>query len=71
MIENGHLTSLQVLKQLPEHVRDNPDYLYFHQFVQAYYEWMEQTGKVSERSKNLLSYKDIDETTEIFGLFHQ
>jgi hypothetical protein len=66
MIENGHLTSLQVLKQLPEHVRDNPDYLYFHQFVQAYYEWMEQTGKVSERSKNLLSYKDIDETTDEF-----
>ena len=66
MIENGHLNSLQVLKQLPEHIRDNPDYANFHKFVQAYYEWMEQTGKVSERSKNLLSYKDIDETTDEF-----
>lgn len=66
MIENGRLTSLQVLKQLPEHVRDNPDYLYFRQFLEAYYEWMEQTGKVTERTKNLLSYKDIDETTDEF-----
>jgi len=64
MIENGRLTSLQVLKQLPEHVRDNPDYVYFHQFLEAYYEWMEQTGTVTERTKNLLSYKDIDETTD-------
>jgi len=66
MIENGHLNSLQVLKQLPEHIRDNPDYAKFHRFVQAYYEWTEQTGKVSERSKNLLSYKDVDETTNEF-----
>jgi hypothetical protein len=66
MITNGHLTSLQVLNQLPEHVRDNPDYVNFHEFVQAYYEWMEQTGKVTERSKNLLSYKDIDKTIDEF-----
>jgi hypothetical protein len=66
MIENGHKTSLQVLDQLPEHVRDNPDYANFHQFIQAYYEWMETTGKVTDRSKNLLSYKDIDRTTEEF-----
>ena len=66
MIENGRKTSLQVLDQLPEHVRDNPDYGNFHQFIQAYYEWMETTGKVTDRSKNLLSYKDVDETTEEF-----
>ena len=66
MIENGRKTSLQVLDQLPEHVRDNPDYINFHRFIQAYYEWMEQTGKVTDRSKNLLSYKDIDRTTNEF-----
>ena len=60
MIENGQLTSLLIKNQLPEYIRDNPDYEKFHTFIRAYYEWMEQTGKVAERSKNLLSYKDID-----------
>ena len=64
MIENGRKTSLQVLDQLPEHVRDNDDYNNFKVFLKAYYEWMETTGKVTDRSKNLLSYKDIDSTTE-------
>jgi hypothetical protein len=34
--------------------------------MQAYYEWMEQEGKVTNRAKNLLNYKDIDTTTEEF-----
>lgn len=66
MIENGRLTSTLVQNQLPEHVRDNPEYNNFHEFLQAYYEWMETTGKVSDRSQNLLNYKDIDETTNEF-----
>lgn len=66
MIENGQLTSLLVKDQLPEHIRDNDQYVNFHTFIKAYYEWMEQTGKVTERTKNLLSYKDIDTTTEEF-----
>lgn len=66
MIETGQLTSLLVKDQLPEHIRDNDQYINFHTFIKAYYEWMEETGKVTERSKNLLSYKDIDTTTEEF-----
>jgi hypothetical protein len=66
MIQNGQLTSTLVKNQLPEHIRDNPEYANFHQFLNAYYEWMEQTGKVTERSKNLLNYKDIDSTSDEF-----
>ena len=66
MIENGQLTSLLIKNQLPEYIRDNPDYEKFHTFVKAYYEWMEQTGKVTERTKNLLSLNDIDETSSEF-----
>lgn len=66
MIDNGHLTSLLVKDQLPEHIRDNDQYVKFHTFLKAYYEWMEQTGKVTERTQNLLSYKDVDDTTTEF-----
>jgi len=66
MIETGHLTSLLVKDQLPEHIRDNDQYVKFHTFLKAYYEWMEQTGKVTERTQNLLSYKDVDDTTTEF-----
>ena len=64
MINNK--TSLLVPSQLPEFVRDNPDYANFELFLTAYYEWMEQTGQVTDRSKNLLNYKDIDNTTSEF-----
>jgi hypothetical protein len=59
-------TSILIPSQLPEFIRDNPDYSNFVEFLTAYYEWMEQTGKVTDRSKNLLSYHDIDETTNEF-----
>ena len=64
MINNK--TSLLVTSQLPEFVRDNPDYANFHLFLEAYYEWMEQNGQVTERTKNVLNYKDIDNTTSEF-----
>ena len=66
MITTNQKTSLLVQNQLPEYVRDNPDYENFSLFLQAYYEWMEQNGKVTERSKNILNYKDIDTTTDEF-----
>jgi hypothetical protein len=66
MITNDQKTSLLINSQLPEFVRDNPDYRNFNLFLTAYYEWMEQNGKVTERTKNLLSYKDIDRTTDEF-----
>ena len=66
MIINGHKTSLLVPSQLPAFIRDNPDYDKFVAFLQAYYEWMETNGQVIDRTKNLLSYKDIDTTTDEF-----
>jgi hypothetical protein len=66
MITNGQNTSLLIKSQLPDFVRDNPDYANFKLFLEAYYEWMEEEGKVTERSKNLLNYKDIDTTTNEF-----
>ena len=66
MITNGQKTSLLVPYQLPEFIRDNPDYSNFVLFLQAYYEWMEENGEVTDRSKNLLNYKDIDNTTAEF-----
>jgi len=32
-------------------------------FLKAYYEYMEQTGKLTHEMHNLLTYKDIDLTT--------
>jgi hypothetical protein len=79
MIANGHKTSILVPSQLPEFIRDNPDYENFVLFLQSYYEWMElpntsnslittattQQG-VTHASKNLLDYHDIDETIDTF-----
>jgi len=66
MIVNNQKTSLLIDSQLPEFVRDNPDYGNFRLFLQAYYEWLEEEGKVTNRTKNLLSYKDVDTTTNEF-----
>jgi len=63
---SNNKTSLLIASQLPEFVRDNPDYANFTLFMQAYYEWMEQQGQVTERTKNLLSYRDVDSTTDEF-----
>jgi hypothetical protein len=79
MISNGQKTSILVPSQLPEFIRDNPDYENFVLFLQAYYEWMElpntsnslittattQQG-ATYGSKNLLEYQDIDETIDTF-----
>lgn len=59
-------TSLLIPSQFPEFIRDNPDYSKLVEFVQAYYEWMEQNEGVMDYSKNLLSYKDIDKTIDRF-----
>lgn len=77
MIDNK--TSLLVPYQLPEFVRDNPDYENFTLFVKAYYEWMELSNTanasvttssdkqgISYSTKNLLNYIDIDQTVDGF-----
>ena len=66
MIQSNQKTSLLIPSQLPAFIRDDPNYENFVLFLQAYYEWMEQSGGVTDGSKNLLSYKDIDETTSNF-----
>lgn len=66
MIDSGQKTSLLIPSQLPEFVRDDPNYANFVLFLKAYYEWMEQTGQVTDRSKNILNYVDIDKTSEEF-----
>jgi hypothetical protein len=65
-IASGHLTSLLIPSQLPRYIRDDPTYATFVAFLQAYYEWMELNGGVTDGTKNLLSYKDIDLTTTQF-----
>ncbi|CAB4221982.1 hypothetical protein UFOVP1655_7 [uncultured Caudovirales phage] len=66
MIKNHNLTSLLIPSQLPEHIRDDPAYANFVVFLQAYYEWLEEDGNVTERAKNLLNYKDVDKSTDEF-----
>jgi hypothetical protein len=66
MIESGQKTSLLIQSQLPEFVRDNPDYEKFVLFLQTYYEWLEETNNITDRTKNILNYKDIDKTSSEF-----
>jgi len=47
--------------QFPDFIREEAPLLV--KFIKAYYEYMEQDGNVTERSKNLLDYQDIDRTT--------
>jgi hypothetical protein len=80
MIYNNNKTSLLVGHQLPSFIKDNPDYANFSLFLKAYYEWMELNNSANSQitttsssgqgqlyaSKNLLSYKDIDNTIDDF-----
>lgn len=59
-------TSLLIQSQLPQFIREDENYSKFVSFVEAYYEWMEQEKGVSDYSKNILKYRDIDETIDEF-----
>jgi hypothetical protein len=59
-------TSLLIPYQLPEFIRDDPSYANFVLFLQAYYEWLETSNQITDRTKNILNYKDIDSTTSEF-----
>ena len=52
--------------QLPEYIREDPGYQNFVIFLQSYYEWLEQQNNVLDRSKNILNYKDVDNTSSEF-----
>ena len=43
----------------------------FKAFMRAYYEWLETSNQVTDRSKNLLNYADIDNTDEEFVKYFQ
>jgi len=71
MIESDQKTSLLIPSQLPEFIRDDPAYANFVLFLQSYYEWLEQNDNVTDRTKNILNYKDIDKTsTEFLDYFY-
>ena len=79
MIPNDNKTSLLIPSQFPKFVQENADYAAFVDFVQAYYEWMELSNTanslvttattnqgITNASKNILNYTDIDSTTDQF-----
>ncbi len=66
MIPNNYKNSLLIPSQLPAFIQDDPSYGNFIAFIQAYYEWLEQTNNVSDSTKNILNYIDIDRTSSDF-----
>jgi hypothetical protein len=66
MIPNITKTSVLVPYQLPEFIRDDPNYSTFVSFLQAYYQWMEQQGNSIHETKSLPAYTDIDTTLDSF-----
>ena len=57
-------TSILVSEQLPDFVLEEGPKL--QRFIEAYYEFLEQNGGAIDGIKNLLSYQDIDTTTDSF-----
>jgi hypothetical protein len=56
--------SALVQNQFPDFYKE--DGANFLAFIEAYYEYLEQNGKMSHEIRNLNSYRDISETTEEF-----
>jgi hypothetical protein len=69
MIPNNYKQSLVVSQQLPGYIRENGDYQTFITFLEAYYEFLEESGNVYDVSRNVLNYKDIDNTIDKFEEF--
>ena len=60
-------TSVLVAEQLPDFVLEEGPKL--QRFLEAYYEFMEQNSGAIDGTKNILSYQDIDTTTDSFLRF--
>ena len=56
--------SIFVKDHFPQFYRE--DGLMFQKFVEAYYEYLEQTGESLDYARNLVEYQDIDQTTSEF-----
>lgn len=71
MTTNNKISNV-IESQVPFFVRnDHPNFI---SFLEAYYEFLEQTGNVVSVSRQTLSYQDIDRTTDefstkIYGIF--
>lgn len=63
MTTNNRISNI-VSSQVPFFVRS--DHENFVKFLEAYYEYLEQTGKAVDRTKNLTTYFDIDRTVDEF-----
>ena len=61
--------STVVSKQAPEFVRE--EHAQFIQFLEAYYEWMEQQGNAGFTMRNIESARDIDKTVDDFVQYFQ
>ena len=57
-------TSALIDTLIPNYLRDEAPK--FVAFFKAYYEFLEQNGKLTERSKNLRNYQDVDQTLDEF-----
>jgi len=64
MSTNNRISNL-VSSQVPFFVRN--DHQTFVRFLESYYEYLEQTGKSVEVSKNIRSYQDIDRTLDQYA----
>lgn len=64
MLPTPEFISTFISQQFPAFYREEGDK--FIQFVKAYYEWLEQNGQASNKTRNLYSTRDIDLTAEQF-----
>lgn len=69
MIPENYKNYLALIKQIPQFIRDEESYETFIYFIQSYYDWLAQPLNIEDRSKNLLNYKDIDNTLDEFEQF--
>lgn len=56
--------SIFVKDQFPQFYKE--DGIMFERFVEAYYEYLEQTGQSLDYARNLIEYQDIDQSTAEF-----
>ncbi len=63
-MSHGTILSSLVRSQLPAFIQ--ADYETFVAFVEAYYEYLEQTNKASDFGQHLLDYADVDRTLTAF-----
>ena len=59
-------TSVLVASQLPQFVRDDPNFSTFLLFLESQYEWMEQQDGVLFNSKGIPEFVDVDTTLDKF-----